>query len=79
MSVLFSGLVVVVWFHKSGHQLLRFPFRPWYRKKEEPSFADMLTTLRRVSYEQKTQQLLPKQCRLKTWITQLTEFLSRAG
>ena len=22
----------------------RFPFRPWYTKKEEPSFADMLTT-----------------------------------
>ena len=76
---LFIYSLVVVWFHKSGHQLLRFPFRPWYRKKEEPSFADMLTTLRRVSYEEKTQQLLPKQCRLKTWITQLTEFLSRAG
>ena len=41
--------------------LLRFPFRPWYRKKEEPSFADMLTTLRRVSYEEKTETLLPKQ------------------
>ena len=40
---------------------LRFPFRPWYRKKEEPSFADMLTTLRRVSYEEKTERLLPKQ------------------
>ena len=59
--------------------LICFPFRPWYTKKQEPSFADMLTTLRRVSYEEKTQQLLPKQCRLKTWITQLTEFLSRAG
>jgi len=39
----------------------------------------MLTTLRWVSYEEKTQQLLPKQCRLKAWITQLTEFLSRTG
>ena len=45
---------MVVWFHQTGHQLLRFPFRPWYPKKEEPSFADMLTTLRRVSYEEKT-------------------------
>ena len=45
--------LVVVWFHKTGHQWLRFPFRPWYAQKEEPSFADMLTTLRRVSYEGK--------------------------
>ncbi len=46
----------------TGHQLVRFPFRPWYLKKEEPSFADMLTTLRLVSYDEKTEQLLPKQC-----------------
>ena len=63
----------------SCYVLLRFPFRPWYRKNEEPSFTDMLTTLRWVSCEEKTQQLLPKQCRLKAWITQLTEFLSRTG
>ena len=71
--------LVVVWFHKSGHRLLRFPFRPWYTKKEEPSFADMLTTLRRVSYEEKSPQPLPKQSDLKTWIAQLTELLSRTG
>ena len=58
---LFIYTLVVVWFHKTGHQLLRFPFRPWYTKKEEPSFADMLTTLRRVSYEEKTPQPLPEQ------------------
>ena len=58
---------------------LRFPFRPWYTEKEEPSFADMLTTLRRVSYEEKTPQLLPEQSGLKTWIAQLTELLSRTG
>jgi DDE superfamily endonuclease len=71
--------LVVVWFHQTGHQYLRFPFRPWYRNKQEPSFADLLTTLRRVSYEEKTEGLPPKPCRLKTWIAQLTEFLSRAG
>ena len=71
--------LVVVWFHQAGHQFVRFPFRPWYRRKEEPSFADMLTTLRRVSYEEKTEKLLPKQSRLKTWVSQLTELLSRAG
>jgi SRSO17 transposase len=71
--------LVVVWFHQSGHRSLRFPIRPWYPKKEEPSFADLLTTLRRVSYDEKTERLLPKRCRLKTWVVQLTELLSRAG
>ena len=71
--------LVVVWFHQTGHRFLRFPFRPWYRKKQEPSFADRLTTLRRVSYEEKTEGVIPKRCGLKTWIAQLTELLSRAG
>ena len=39
---------------------MRFPFRPWYTKKAEPSFADMLTTLRRLSYDEKTEGLLPE-------------------
>jgi SRSO17 transposase len=71
--------LVVIWFHRSGHQSLRFPIRPWYPKKKEPSFADMLTTLRRVSYEEKNERLLPEQSGLKTWVAQLTELLSRAG
>lgn len=76
---LFIYSLVVVWFHEAGHRFLRFPFRPWYTKKKEPSFADMLTTLRRVSYEEKTPQPLANQSCLKTWIAQLTEFLSRTG
>jgi DDE superfamily endonuclease len=71
--------VVVVWFHRVGHKFVRFPFRPWYRRKREPSFADMLTTLRRVCYDEKTEPLLSEQGGLKTWIAQLTELLSRAG
>src|SRR5262249_10194537 len=71
--------LVVVWFHQVGHGPLRFPIRPWYPKKREPSFADMLTTLRRVRYEEKTERLLPKRSRIKTWVAQLTELLSRAG
>ena len=71
--------LVLVWFHRAGHRALLFPIRPWYRKKQEPSFADMLTTLRRVSYEEKTEGLVPKRSRLKTWVAQLTELLSRAG
>lgn len=76
---LFLATLVVVWFHQGGHRFLRFPFRPWYQRKQEPSFADLLTTLRRVSYDDKTQPLVPKRCRLKTWLTQLTELLSRAA
>jgi hypothetical protein len=71
--------LVVVWFHRTGHEALRFPIRPWYPRKEEPSFADQLTTLRRVSYEEKTEGLVPKHTPLKTWVAQLTELLSRAG
>jgi len=71
--------LVIVWFHQIGHQSVRFPIRPWYPKKQEPSFTDMLTTLRRVSYEEKAEGLLSKRCPLKTVIAQLIELLSRAG
>jgi hypothetical protein len=76
---LFLYSLVVVWFHQIGHRFLTFPFRPWYRRKQEPSFADLLTTLRRVSYEEHTEQLLPKPSRIKTWFIQLAELLSRTG
>jgi hypothetical protein len=39
----------------------------------------MLTTLRRLSYEEKTEGLLGKQTRLETWIAQLIQLLSRTG
>jgi SRSO17 transposase len=71
--------MVVVWFHRDGHRSLRYPDRPWYPQKEEPAFADMLTTLRRVSYEEITTRVLSERCGLETWISQLTELLSRAG
>jgi hypothetical protein len=71
--------LVVVWFHREGHRSVQFPFRPWYKKKADPSFADMLTTLRRLSYDEKSAGLLAEPNRLKTWIAQLTELLSRTG
>jgi len=71
--------LVVVWFHVAGHLFLRFPHRPWYQRKQEPSFADLLTTLRRVSYEEKTAQVQSEPSCLQIWFTQLTEFLSRVG
>ena len=57
---MFIYTIVVVWFHRTGHRSVRFPFRPWYRQKAETSFADMLTTLRRLSYDEKTEGLLPE-------------------
>jgi hypothetical protein len=78
MALLLYSLIVV-WFHQGGHRYLRFPERPWYTTKEEPSFADLLTTVRRVSCEEKTQTLESNPCLLKAWLTQLTELLSRVG
>jgi hypothetical protein len=69
--------LIVLWFHASGSKFLRFPHRPWYQRKVEPSFADLLTTLRRVSYEDQTRRVLPNHSQTKTWITTITEFLSR--
>ena len=76
---MFIYSLVVVWFHREGHRSVRFPFRPWYKKKVEPSFADMLTTLRRLSYDEKWAGLLHDETGLETWIAQLTELLSRTG
>lgn len=75
--VLYS--LILAWFHQSGHRHVKFPNRPWYRKKREPSFADMLTTLRRRSWEDKYRPLLPKSGVLKKCFAQITYFLSLAG
>jgi hypothetical protein len=41
--------LVVLWFARAGHALYQPLVRPWYPTKRQPSFADMLTTLRRES------------------------------
>ena len=76
---MFIYTMVVVWFHRTGHESVRFPFRPWYRHKAETSFADMLTTLRRLSYEEKIEGALGEQMSREAWIAQLIELLSRTG
>ncbi len=75
--VLYS--LIVAWFHQVGHRHLQFPDRPWYRTKEEPSFADMLTTLRRLSWQDKIRTLPSKSRVAKKILAQLIEFLSLAG
>jgi hypothetical protein len=76
---LFLYSLIVVWFHQVGHALVSFPERPWYRKKKEPSFADILSTLRRVSYETNPATLPLKKTTDKTWLARIIELLSRTG
>lgn len=75
--VLYS--LIVAWFHREGHQQVTFPDRPWYRQKREPSFADMLSTLRRLSWEEHFRGLLPKTAVVKKSFAHITEFLALAG
>jgi len=46
MAMLLYSLIVL-WFARVGHEQVSLPNRPWYRRKCQPSFADMLSTLRR--------------------------------
>jgi len=75
--VLYS--VIVTWFHRVGHNWVHYPDRPWYSKKKEPSFADMLTTLRQLSWQENLQPLLPRTGRLQKSVAQLIDFASRTG
>jgi hypothetical protein len=75
--VLYS--LTVAWFHQVGHRHVQFPDRPWYKQKREPSFADMLTTLRRLSWQDKFRPLLPRRGRAKKLLAQVADFLSLAA
>ena len=71
--------MIVVWFQTLGHQLVKFPERPWYLTKKEPSFADMLTTLRQHTYEDIIATPPLEEASHKTLLTCITELLSRTG
>jgi len=71
--------LIVLWFHQIGHRHVRFPDRPWYRHKSEPSFADMLTTLRRMSWQDKLCTVLAKSRVTKKDFSSLIEFISLTG
>jgi DDE superfamily endonuclease len=75
--VLYS--LIVVWFHRVGHAWLRFPDRPWYRQKVEPSFADLLSTLRRVSWEDKFRGVRLRSSHHRNLLAQVIDFVSRTG
>jgi hypothetical protein len=44
--------LIVLWFAREGHRSWRPVVCPWYTSKTAPSFADMLSTLRRLSVRQ---------------------------
>ena len=71
--------LIVVWFHREGYPHVQFPNRPWYRKKEEPSFADMLTTLRRLSWKHNYGEIAPRRGDAKKLFDQITWILCLAG
>ena len=52
LLVLLRGSLIVLWFAREGHRHWRPLLCPWYKSKTEPSFADMLGTLRRLSVRQ---------------------------
>ena len=76
---LFLYSLIVLWFHQVGHEFVKFPERPWYRQKREASFADILSTLRQVSYESKITTLPLKKTQDKSWLARVIELLSRTG
>jgi hypothetical protein len=76
---LFLYSVIVAWFHRVGHLHVSYPERRWYRHKEEPSFADQLSTLRRVSWDEQLQPHLPQGGVLRNLALRLLEFATRAG
>jgi len=75
--VLYS--LVMLWFHNEGHCDLQFADRPWYRRKCEPSFADLLTTLRRESRRDKIRGLPLHRRLVEKCLAPILEFLSLAG
>lgn len=69
----------ILWFHRDGHAQVKFPHRPWYRRKTEPSFADILSTLRHASWQEQKRRMRSRTGLLKTFLPQLLRFVSRAG
>jgi hypothetical protein len=75
--VLYS--LVVLWFDVEGHRHVRFPERPWYRRKREASFQDMMTTLRRLSWEEKIAEVVPRNGPHAQWVAEVVELAARVG
>lgn len=58
---------------------MRFPKRPWYTKKREPSFQDMVTTLRRLSWQEKIREVAEADDPNGIRTAELAELAARVG
>ena len=76
---MFLYSLTILWYDQNGHRFLQFPDRPWYTDKTEPSFADMLTTLRRVSWEDKLSTVRSKRTLSNKTVDLLTYLATLAG
>lgn len=75
--VLYS--MTILWYARHGHEHVQFPRRPWYNQKREPSFADMLTTLRRLTWEDELSEVRPKSTLGQESLARLTYLATLAG
>jgi hypothetical protein len=71
--------LVVLWFDAEGHRHVRFPERPWYRRKREVSFQDMVTTLRRLSWQEKIAEVVSCDGPHAQWVAEVVEVAARVG
>ena len=78
MAMLLYSLTIV-WYATDGHNDFQIPHRPWYWWKTEPSFADMLTTLRRKSWEDKLSEVSLTTTQRNNNLEQLTYLATLAG
>jgi hypothetical protein len=78
MALLLYGLVVV-WYEQVGHRWEQFPDRPWYRRKREASFADLLSTLRRQSWRDYFEVEQSEGDSLEKKVEELIDFASRSS
>jgi DDE superfamily endonuclease len=69
--------LTLIWFHREGHGSLSYPDRPWYPGKEEPSYADILASLRRESWRGQFPGVDWERGGQETPLARLIEFASR--
>jgi hypothetical protein len=71
--------LIVLWFDQVGHAWVELPNRPWYRRKREPSFQDLVATLRRKSWEEKLTEVVSSSGPYRKWLATVVEWIARVG
>jgi hypothetical protein len=69
--------LTLIWFHDGGYRSLSYPDRPWYPDKVEPSYADILASLRRESWRGQFPGVDWERGGEETPLARLIEFASR--